>query len=105
MDIKQRKKTMKVHWRPISNQFNKRDCKGEEYNPETFSISKHFPFFVGCAYSIVITICKWIKHYKMLMYAVHRERFVELSTLTFSAYFPLSCFSILPLIFSKILNA
>ena len=34
------------------------------------------------------TISKWVVHYKMLMYIVHRERSVELPILTFFGYFP-----------------
>ena len=98
MDIKQRKKTEKVNSRPTSNQFDKRGSKGEEYHPETFSISKHFPFFSW--------LCLQYCHYHIQMGKTLRNanvcstHFVELPTLTFSAYFPLFCLSFLPLIFS-----
>ena len=64
-------------------------------------------FLVGCAYSIDITICKWVMHYEMLMYAVHRERSVELPTLTLTltlTFFTYFRFFPLPLVFSNILN-
>ena len=48
MDIKQGKKAGKAFARPTSNQFDKRDCKGKKYHPETFFIRAYIFFSWLC---------------------------------------------------------
>ena len=101
MDIKQRKKKQKKPSRdPPLTSLTKRAARERNTISKHFLLANFFFFLVGCAYNIVMTNCKWLMHYEMLM-----ERFVKLPTLIFSTYFPLFCFSFLPIIFSNVLNA
>ena len=102
MDIKQGKKAGKAFARPTSNQFDKRDCKGKKYHPETFFIR---------AYIFFSWLCLQYCHNHMQMgnalpnanICSTQGTFCRTSDFNFN-FFYLFRFFPLPLVFSNILN-